>query len=41
MDGRRHPRPAPGLEIVESETIEQIEPVGNSIHPLWVFARPS
>ena len=30
---------AAGLEIVESETIDQVEPEGNSIHPLWVLAR--
>jgi SAM-dependent methyltransferase len=28
-----------GMEIIEAETIEQIEPAGNSIHPLWIFAR--
>jgi SAM-dependent methyltransferase len=30
---------AAGMRVVESETIEQIEPGGNRIHPLWVFAR--
>ena len=30
---------AAGMQIVDAETIEQIEPEGNSIHPLWVFAR--
>ncbi len=30
---------AAGLEIVDAEEIEQIEPEGTRIRPLWVFAR--
>jgi SAM-dependent methyltransferase len=30
---------AAGMEIVESEVIEQVEPEGTRISPLWVFAR--
>jgi SAM-dependent methyltransferase len=29
---------AAGMEIVESEVIEQVEPEGTRIRPLWVFA---
>lgn len=32
---------AAGLTIVESEVIEQVEPGGTRIRPLWVFARRS
>jgi SAM-dependent methyltransferase len=30
---------AAGMHIVESEVIEQVEPEGTRIRPLWVFAR--
>jgi hypothetical protein len=30
---------AAGLEISESEVIDQVEPDGTAIHPLWLVAR--
>ena len=30
---------AAGMEIVESEVIEQLEPEGMRIRPLWLLAR--
>jgi len=32
---------AAGLEVVESQTIEQVEPGGTRIRPLWLLARRS
>jgi SAM-dependent methyltransferase len=30
---------AAGLEVIESEVIDQVEPDGSAIHPLWLVAR--